>query len=274
MGICKFCQKKAGIFKGYHKECLEKYENGKNEIISLIGKIDIDNPKKVLIKIDEICASSHINDDEKQFLKKQGWNQAVDECFEDNLLTEQEEDFLAQLVEILEFDQNELQSDSHFRMIYKGRILREMMKGDFSESVKFEGVPFNLQKQEKLVWIFENTKYSEMRTKRHYEGGATGVSVRVAKGVYLRSSSFKGHPVESSEIVEVDTGLLGITTKHIYFAGSVKSFRIKFDKIVSYTPYEDGLGIQRDAQTAKPQIFINNDGWFLYNLVQNVGNIE
>tara|TARA_R110000868_G_scaffold189695_2_gene433077 strand:+ start:122429 stop:122581 length:153 start_codon:yes stop_codon:yes gene_type:complete len=49
--------------------------------------------------------------------------------------------------------------------------------------------------------------------------------------------------------------------------------RIKLDKIVSFQPYDDGLGVQRDAATAKPQSFITGDGWFIYNLVMNVAKL-
>jgi len=35
-------------------------------------------------------------------------------------------------------------------------------------------------------------------------------------------------------------------------------------------PYSDGIGIHRDAASAKPQIFVTGDGWFTYNLVVNL----
>ena len=63
-----------------------------------------------------------------------------------------------------------------------------------------------------------------------------------------------------------------ITNKHIYFAGE-KAFRVKYDKIVSFQPFEDGIGIQKDGVTAKPQVFKNIDGWFAYNLVTNLSQI-
>jgi hypothetical protein len=37
-------------------------------------------------------------------------------------------------------------------------------------------------------------------------------------------------------------------------------------KIEMIQPFQDGVGIQRDAQTAPPQLFITGDGWFTYNL--------
>lgn len=39
-------------------------------------------------------------------------------------------------------------------------------------------------------------------------------------------------------------------------------------------PFEDGVGIHRDAQTAKPQIFLTGDGWFTYNLLANAANVS
>ena len=38
----------------------------------------------------------------------------------------------------------------------------------------------------------------------------------------------------------VDTGLLSFTTNHL----------VRYDQILSFAPYKDGLGIMRDAQTA------------------------
>ena len=37
---------------------------------------------------------------------------------------------------------------------------------------------------------------------------------------------------------------------------------------MSFDPYKDGLGIMREAQTARPQTFITGDGWFVYNLTR------
>ena len=53
--------------------------------------------------------------------------------------------------------------------------------------------------------------------------------------------------------------------------GSRKRFRVRYDRTVSFDPYDDGFGIMRDAQTAKPQTFITGDGWFVYNLAVNPG---
>ena len=68
--------------------------------------------------------------------------------------------------------------------------------------------------------------------------------------------------------------MLGLTTKHIHLAGKRKRFRVRYDRIVAFDPYEDGFGIMRDAQTAKPQAFRTGDGWFVYNLATNLAQVH
>ena len=63
--------------------------------------------------------------------------------------------------------------------------------------------------------------------------------------------------------------ITGGTTKHIYFAGNTEKFRVRYDKIVAFTPYTDAFEIMRDALTAKPQAFRTRDDWFACNLVAN-----
>ena len=153
-------------------------------------------------------------------------------------------------------------------------MLRDILDGNVPQRLKFQGnLPFNLQKTEQLVWVFPGTEYYEDKTRREFVGGSKGTSVRVARRVYLRASSFKGRPVERTETVHVGTGVLGVTTRHLYFSGGGKSLRIPYTKIVSFDPYSDGLGIHRDAATAKPQRFVTGYGWFTYNLVANLAQM-
>ena len=103
-----------------------------------------------------------------------------------------------------------------------------------------------------------------------------GVSFRVAKGVYVRPSTFRGRSVASTSMQHTDTGTLGITTKHIYFKGDSKSFRVRLEKIVSFEPFQDGLGIMRDTARAKPEIFrmAATDAWFLLNIIDALMSID
>ena len=47
-----------------------------------------------------------------------------------------------------------------------------------------------------------------------------------------------------------------------------------FTLIVSFEPSEDGFGIMRGTQTAKPQAFRTSDSCFVYNLATNLAHIQ
>ena len=129
-------------------------------------------------------------------------------------------------------------------------------------------------KSEQLVWVIQDVDYLETVVRRERRGTSHGVSIRVARGLYYRPSTFRSRPIESEETVHADTGMLGLTTKHIHFAGSRKRFRVRYDPIVALDPYEDGSGIMPDAQTAKPQAFRTGNGWCVYNLAANLAQLQ
>lgn len=201
---------------------------------------------------------------------------SIDAAFDDGILTEEEEKSLLAIVNYLGFSQDELNENDAHKKLVKGSILRSVMvDGEIPNKVGVEGqLPFNFQKSEQLIWLEHDVKYYETKVKTRYVGGSRGVSIRIVKGVYFRTGSFKGERVQNHETNHVDTGLLVITNKHIYFGGDLKSFRVPFSKIVSFMPYSDGFGIQKDAATAKPQIFRTGEGWFIYNLLSNISNIS
>ena len=109
-------------------------------------------------------------------------------------------------------------------------------------------------KSETLVWVMDSVDYMETVTRRERRGTTShGLSIRVARCAYHRPGTFWSRAVEWAETLHRDTGLLGFTTKHLYFSGAKKKFRVRYDRIVNYEPFSDGFGIMRDSRTAKPQ---------------------
>ncbi len=156
----------------------------------------------------------------------------------------------------------------------KAAVIRGVIEGTIPNRFKDgDDLPINLQKSEKLVWVFNGVDYCELKTRRERRGGSHGVSIRIARGLYYSPRQFRSQTHEWDETVHVGTGLLAITSKHIYFHGGTKSFRIPYSKIVSFEQFSDGFGVMRDTQTAKPQSFRTGDGWFVYNLVTNLAKL-
>ena len=79
-----------------------------------------------------------------------------------------------------------------------------------------------------------------------YSAGTTGMSMRVAKGVTLRTSGMRGKALKG--MVSVASGELVITDKRVLFAGDRKSFAIPLDDLLNTTNYTDGFGFS-DGKT-------------------------
>ena len=204
----------------------------------------------------------------------QAWEAAVEGVLEDSVFSLDEEHALGRYLNHFGLATSDVNANGAHTSLVQAAVIRDVAQGIIPQRQNVQGnVPFNLMKSEQLVWVIDGVDYLETVTRRERRGTSHGVSVRVARGLYYRPSAFRSRQVEWEETQRMDKGLLGLTTKHIYFAGARKRFRVRYDRIVTFEPYSDGLGIMRDAQTAKPQSFITGDGWFVYNLATNLAQL-
>lgn len=276
MGKCDLCGQDAGFFQTRHNECQARYNFGVEQILNSVQAVVMSRGDLTLLRerLYHIASNSFINDVMLKSLIAKAWERAVDQCLEDNILTVDEERALMEFKEFFALSQQDLDRNGALGRVVKNAIIRDVLEGKIPNRVRVDGpLPFNLQKDETIIWLFHNVKYYEQRTRTRYVGGYSGLSFRVAKGVYYRIGGFRGNPIQTTETVHVDTGTLVVTNKHIYFAGSAKAFKIRYDQIVSFTPYSDGIGVQRNALTAIPQLFQTGDGWFSYNLLTNLARM-
>lgn len=276
MGKCKFCGNDAGLLRSIHKECLQAHEEGSARILEIASKAAVTQSDLPALQetVSNIASASFINSQSLLELLVKAWETAVSLALEDDILSEEEELALVAFKDHFSLPTDVLDKNGAYTKVVKSAVIRDVLNGNIPQRVEVEGIlPFNFQKGESLVWLFQNVAYYESRTQTTYSGGYSGVSLRIAKGVYYRVGGFRGNPIVTTQNVLIDKGSLGITNKHIYFAGNTKSFRLRYDKIVSFIPYSDGIAVQRDALSAKPQIFITGDGWFTYNLVVNLANL-
>ena len=222
--------------------------------------------------LDEIAAVSYVPAENVRAALVEGLMSATEVALDDHLLSEDEEAALHGFVDEFDIGLDDLEmvkgSAEALSRLSEARVIRELQDGKFPDSSQFDGLglPFNFMKSERLVWVFPDVRYLEDRVRRERVGGSTGGSFRVARGVYIRSSQFRSRTVEREVTEHVDTGTLAMTTKHMYFSGERKKFRVRFDRIVAFDAFSDGIGITRDVQNARAQKFIVGDGWFVCNL--------
>lgn len=151
-------------------------------------------------------------------------------------------------------------------------ILEEGKVPDMHLSVD---VPFKLQKNEKWLLAVNNVAYAEMRTKREVVGRSAGASVRVMKGVSVRTGASRGTPVETDVLTPRGSGTFAISTKHVFFQGE-RSFRIPMAKIVSVQGSPEGLEIVRDRASAQPEYFgiVGSDAQFVADLIHLLPELD
>ena len=269
MARCRYCGESAGWFRNSHKHCEQEHVRCVTVIEWLVGQsLRCSTPVNALGEAVEAAArEGRIGVKAQHDATLKGYREAVEQAFDDGVLSREEEERLEAVSGALDINPG----TGIEQRIVRGAFLRDLLDGNLRDRRREYGLlPFNLQKTEKLIYVFEDTEYHERKTRTHYAGGSQGVSVRIARGVYYRVGGFKGERYQTEETVHEDDGLMGFTDRHLYFAGDLKRFRIRWDRIVAFEPYADGIGVQRDAQSAKPQAFVTGDGWFTYNLAANL----
>ena len=245
-----------------------------NRITGMARSAALDNGSGALQELDNALRRTNMSNTHRRQLLVRAWEEAVEGMIEDGVVSLDEEAALAQYISHFDLTQEELDRNGAQTSLVQAAVIRDITQGIVPQRQNITGnMPFNLMKSETLVWVIQGVDYLETVVRRERRGSSHGLSIRVARGVYYRPSTFRSRPIEWEETVHADTGLLGLTTKHLYFAGSRKKFRVRYDRIVSFDPYDDGFGIMRDAQTAKPQTFRTGDGWFPYNLAVNLSQM-
>jgi hypothetical protein len=274
MSNCKFCGLKAGFLKSSHKECVEKNQKGKIQIIDETEKVILDASDLVEYdnKIKSIVSDCFIQANEITPLKINGFDNAINKILTDEILTDAEGDSIGNFKKHSNLSDDILNKNDSLGKILRFSIVQSIIKKEpLVQRQKIDGgLPFNFEKNETMIWVFPNTELYELKTRTHYEGGSQGISVRVVKGLYYRTSSFKGHPVSTTELQNTSSGITCLTDKNIYFGSAIKSVKIPYKKIITINSYTDGISLQKDGANAKPIVLKGIDVWFVHNLIMNL----
>jgi len=276
MGDCKVCGKPAGFLRDKHAACVSLREAAMSDIPSMVADAceSTDALDGLHDRVRSKARQSFISEAETRSLMARGWSASVNKCLDDGVISEDEEKRLLALQASLSLSQADLDQAGAFSKVVKAAVIRDLLSGTLPKRVTLHGpLPINMQKGEQIVWAFTDSTLLEDKIRRSYVGGSQGVSIRIMQGVYYRVGAYRGNAVDRTERVLVDSGLTVVTNKHVYFAGTRKSFRIPFSKMVAFHPFSDGIGIVRDAVNAKTQIIVTGDGWFTHNIVANLARM-
>lgn len=192
----------------------------------------------------------------------------IEAILEDGIIEPQEEQDLDEYLIATELKDSEvLQCSEAYERLTQSLVLRDIKSGNITDRCSFSNLPIVLGKTERLVWVHANIEGYEQKTGRKRVGKSNGISVRICKGVYYRTGASGGYLVDYQYEDNLGSGLLVITNKNLIFVGS-KSVKLPIGKIISYTPYDDGVEIVKDGATPKSYTFVGMNPWFLINAIQ------
>lgn len=238
MAKCKYCGKSAGLFSKAHQECEEFAQETIKYFKDLAAHAFVHGGDLCELKmaLRKAAAEACLEDQEREQTALQAIAKGIENALEDGVVTKEEENNLILLKEAFSLRDASLYALPAWDKLVKSRVLADILEGRTPKRFHAGGLTIVLQPHETVIWAFPNVAFFEMRTRRAFVGGSAGISVRVMKGVYLRSSAFRGHPVETAENVHVDTGAFVITNKHLFFQGASGVVKMPAKKLVTIDP--------------------------------------
>jgi hypothetical protein len=109
-----------------------------------------------------------------------------------------------------------------------------------------------MRRGEVAHWSEPGALLEERIVGRRTVGASAGVSIRVMRGVSFRVGQSRGRSLPITEVQAVSSGLLVVTSDRVLLRGESKSFVVRWDKLLGYDFYSDGVSIV--PATGKPRV--------------------
>ncbi len=269
MADCRYCGKPAGFLRHQHPDCRRRHDEAAAKIPDFFVKA-LQSPmsgSRFRETIDQAAAQNFVPSAERDELVRRGLGAMIKGALAGGILTDAEDERI-----------NEFQHDFGMPLsalgdegsaLAKARILRALDAGQIPPvNVIVEGaLAPRLETDERALWSFDDARYLTFRSRTHYVGGSTGISVRVMRGVYYRVGGFRGEPIKTDFLSNEDSGSLTIAQRNVYFVGTRRALKIPVRKIASAQLYSDGIEILLNGVSAKPAFFMIGDAPFAANLL-------
>jgi hypothetical protein len=255
MGICRYCHQKAGWFTEVHDTCVQK-ANAAIEAVKNCMSVAVIEGKQysdISESVNKLATDAGLSLEQLRTAVKDGWNQGAENRSKAEPISAEEMEAMDKILSAAGFTTEEgLWSVGGWAMTFS-YLIWTVIHDRIQPSQRQSG--FNLQAGEVPVWGMPNVLLKQQCTTTSYVGGSSGVSIRIASGLYTRLGGLRGHKVESESLQEMDYGDFLMTTQAIYFGGTERgmSFRLPYTQIIRLQPYSDAVGVCKNG--AREQIF-------------------
>ncbi|MFM9905293.1 MAG: hypothetical protein ACKVQJ_12065 [Pyrinomonadaceae bacterium] len=214
------------------KEQLESLNSDIWQIVS-DGKVTDEE----LSQINKYFYDSELSTEEVQKALTDVFSQLVYQAVSDRRVSEVEFQSLEHIA-----NRFSLSAEAHTRLseqIQYFRLFSQIEAGEELPTITPPNVV--LQKNEECYLSIPGALYEERVVRSSYQGGSSGVSIRVMKGVSYRIGAHRGQIQSERAIVPVSDGQFNITNQRLIFSGSNKSNATTYGKLLDLQLYADAL---------------------------------
>lgn len=197
------------------------------------------------------------------------YKDAIQNAISDNEVTLNEQETLEQLASKLDLNVDDLNLDKSTNETYNYLILLNALNNGYLPSK--QNAVIVLQKNEIAHWEVPASLLTSKTITTGHTGGSHGVSIRIMKGVSYRVGASKSTPIKEQVSIK-HPGVLVITSKRVVFSSPIKSFSIPFTQLISFDPYSDGLGLQKENSSYLLSLTSNKLGEVTFKILTNAIN--
>jgi DNA-directed RNA polymerase subunit F len=105
----------------------------------------------------------------------------------------------------------------------------------------------NLTRNENCYFHAQVEWHEKRRVTKRIDYHGPVARIRIMKGVYYRIGSISPNVVSTEEWRHIDSGNLYLTNTRIIFMGSSKNSSIRLNKVLSFSPYSNGVEVDKDT---------------------------
>lgn len=228
-------------------------------------------PDKVLAPINSLSSVIEHKKTQAEVIKA-NINYVLNDLLNDTYLTKSMEENLDALVNEFGISVDALDSDTKMLLV-RSRLMRDLLEGNKHPMVVDDGtLPVMLQKGEVIIFFWNNIRIDSEQSIREYHGGSSGVSIRLAKGLYYRTGGMRGYSVSRTVGTTLGKGRVLVTNKAIYIICGDIIKKIKIANLVTVYPYSNAVTIRADGERSKPYTFWTKDSAFMATCIKNAPN--
>lgn len=104
------------------------------------------------------------------------------------------------------------------------------------------------------------------KTRTQFVGGSHGFSIPLGHGFRYRVSSFRGHPIQTDVLAQLDVGTLVITNQRLVFLGTKRDVSTPAAKLLQVEPFSNGIGVSREGKEARDIYLVPRPAYILLYL--------